>query len=379
MVLRRPWQTKEFFAAAMVPLMYCYAALCAQRRGWRNGALLVAATIASVGFTSSAAGLAPLVLIAIGAAGYLTVGRRLIWPVLVALVYPVVCLMAYRFNGASTAFGSTHVAHYKIPYDIWNWFIGTGTVGLLAGLALTTGFLGSMSRSVRTMLGAGCLVAVIALAPGVLVAGGPLLGGAPTAWRVLWVAPLPLLVAGAVSAADGLAFRLPRISARVVAPALTIALIAALAVTEKPLNAAAYTGFRSSPAWDLPPSMLRAARRLDRLAPPGSVLAGPSGVSMVIGITSPRSYSLNTRDYYGRLIFAADPRLRIHERVKLTNWLSGDPSALSPKQAAKQLHDWPVAALCLARGQATGVRARALVDAGYRAVGTDSVCAYFTQ
>ena len=32
MVLRRPWQTKEFFAAAMVPLLYCYAALGVHRR-----------------------------------------------------------------------------------------------------------------------------------------------------------------------------------------------------------------------------------------------------------------------------------------------------------------------------------------------------------
>ena len=70
----------------------------------------------------------------------------------------------------------------------------------------------------------------------------------------------------------------------------------------------------------------------------------------------------------------------MHDRATLTAWLSGRESpTLSPAAAARKLYNWPVAALCLHRDDSADVRSRALVAAGFRAKGADSLCLYFVR
>ncbi|HET7310563.1 MAG TPA: DUF6077 domain-containing protein [Mycobacteriales bacterium] len=381
MVLRRSWQTKEFFAAAMVPLIYTYAALSAHRRGWRAPALLAAATIAALGFSSSAAGLAPVALVAAGIAGYLACGKRMLAIVGAALAYPIICLAAYRLSGSSSAFSSTSVAHYKISYDIWQWFVGNGVVGFAAGLALVAGFLGARTLAGKLMLGGGSLAVMLTLAPGVLGKAGPLLGGAPTAWRVLWVAPLPLLLALVPSAVDSFGLRIGAPLTRATAPAFAAVLVVLLAVFETPLWSSRNTTFESRPRWDIAPASLSAARHLVRLAPDDAVVAGPTQVSLAAGLTTTRVHPLDARTYYGHLISArAGSSFRMKQRELLTMWLGGAGSRLQPDAAATELRTWPVAAVCLSRSMVHSRRlhrSTALQSAGYTRVGADRSCIYF--
>jgi hypothetical protein len=379
MVVLRSWQTKELFAGAIVPLLYAYAAMAARSGGRRAAALLVAATVAGVGFTSSAAALAPVVLVTCGVAGYLACGRRAVWPVLAALLYPLVTLIAYRANSADV-FTSTDTPHFKIPYDMWQWFVGDGVLGFVAAAALLVGFLGVGGYVGRLMLGAGSLVVLIALAPRLLAVAGPVLGGAPTAWRALWVAPLPLLAVGAASALDPVAVHLGASARRYAALAVAAVVVVAMAVAETPMTSARQATFSGDPQWDVNPSALAAARRLTDLVPRGAVVAGPPAVATAVALSTTKVLSLDARSYYKHLAAIAGPGLRMTERIALTNWLGGTGVRLTPDQAASLLRAWPVSAVCLARATAADRRAKrvqALQAAGFAAAGSDRACLYF--
>lgn len=380
LVVLRSWQTKVVFAGAIVPLLYAYAAMSARGSGRRPAVLLVAATIASVGFTSSAAALAPAVLIACGVAGYLAAGRRAVWPVLAALVYPVITLIAYRAN-STDVFSSTDTPHFRIPYDMWQWFVGDGVLGFVAAAALLVGFLGVGTYVGRLMLGGGSLAVLIALAPGLLSAAGPLLGGAPTAWRALWVAPLPLLAVGAASAVDPVAARVGAVATRYAAVAVAAVLVVVMVVVETPITSARHTVFSADPQWDVNRSALAAARRLVDVAPEGSVVAGPAGVATAVAQITTKVESLDARSYYRNLASLAGPPLRMGDRIMLTGWLGGAGVPLTPDQGASLLRSWPVSALCLAQATAPDRRAKrahALQAAGYTPAGSDRHCLYFT-
>ena len=378
MVLRRPWQTKEMFASVMVVLLYGYALEFGRSRTVRAAALVPLAVVCSLGLTSSAAALAPAVVILVGVAGYLCWGHRFLPPFLVALVYPVICLLAYRSSGSSSAFSSTRQAAYHVPYDLWHWFLGAGLVGALVGLALTVGYLGSGWRPARLAMLAGALTVLVALSPHVLDVAGPSLGGAPTAWRVTWVAPLLLLVAGVVPAVGAVTGALGRLVPGRALTALAAAAVVALAVFGTAVSSSTSTHWSARPHFDLGPEAAAAAD-LVRLAGPGGTVAGPEPVDLAVALTSTRDVlALDPRTYYGQLIAKrARGAMKMKRRVQLTLWLTGGIGGLPAQVEATRLAQWPVSAVCVNRGMSAGQEAAVVVAlgrVGYRPAGRDRFC-----
>jgi hypothetical protein len=378
MVLRRPWQTKEMFAAVMVPLLYGYALEFGRTRRVGAAALAPLAVVCSVGLTSSAAALAPAVVVVLAVTGYLCWGSRFLAPLAVALVYPLICLFAYRQGGSSSAFSSTTRAAYHVPYDLWHWFLGAGLVGVLVGLALSAGYLGSGWRPARLALLGGALAVLVALSPRVLDAAGPLLGGAPTAWRMTWVAPLLLLVAGVVPAVGAVAVvagrRLPGRALTVVAAVV----VAALAALGTPVSSSTDTHWSARPRFDLGPEAAAAAD-LVRLARNRGTVAGPEPVNLAVAVAHAGDVlALDPRSYYGQLLAKrAHGAMKMRRRVQLTLWLTGGIGGLPNRVQAARLAQWPVTAVCVNRAMPVEEAAAvvtALRRAGYRSAGSDRFC-----
>ena len=378
MVLRRPWQTKEIYAAALIPLMYVYAVEFGRSRRLRPAALLVAASIAAVGLTSTAAGVSPIVLLVIAASGFVVYGPWFLLPVVPAILYPIGCLGVYRLAGESAAVSST-AAFYKVSFTVWQWFVGMGLVGVVAALAVTVGFVGIRSRFVRLCTAVGGLVFMVLMTPGALRTLGRLMGGGPT-WRIMWVLPLPLAVAALPSMLERALPLSQAYVAKSVAFAVSLAGVIALIVVGTPVTQANAVTTSFSPAWDIAPADLVAARRLIALSPPGATVAGPEMVNRAVAIITTSRLALDPNSYYGSLIATRSPaEFRMPERRKLTGWLAGHLS-LDEVEAAQRLRQWPVRAVCLrprVRPDAAAAAADAFRAAGYVPAGSSAECRFF--
>jgi hypothetical protein len=378
MVLRRPWQTKEIYAAALIPLMYVYAVEFGRTRRLRPASLLIASSIAAVGLTSTAAGVSPIVLLVIAICGFVVYGAWFLVPLVPAMLYPIACLGVYRLAGSSAAVSST-AAFYKVSFTVWQWFVGIGLVGFIAALAVTVGFAGVPSRFVRSVMAMGGLVFMMLMTPGALRTLGRLMGGGPT-WRIMWVLPLPLAVAALPSMIERVLPIGRAYVARSVAVAVSVAGVVALIAVGTPIIHANSVTESFSPSWDIAPRDLVAARRLIALTPPGATVAGPEFVNRAVAIITTSRLALDPNSYYGSLIATRSPaQFRMPERRKLTNWLGGH-LPLDELEAAQRLRQWPVRAVCLStrlRQDAAAAAADAFRSVGYVRAGGSAECSFF--
>lgn len=378
MVLRRPWQTKEIYAAALIPLMYVYAVEFGRSRRLPPAVLLVASSVAAVGLTSTAAGVSPIVLLVIAASGFVVYGPWFLLPVVPAMLYPIGCLGVYRLAGSSAAVSST-AAFYKVSFTVWQWFVGIGLVGVVAALAVTVGFVGIRARFMRLCTAIGGLVFMVLMTPGALRTLGRLMGGGPT-WRIMWVLPLPLAVAALPSTFERVLPIGQAYVAKTVAFAVSLAGVIALVVVGTPLTQANAVTTSFSPAWDIARGDLVAARRLIALSPPGATVAGPELVNRAVAIITTSRLALDPNSYYGSLIATRSTAdFRMPERRKLTGWLAGHLQ-LDQVQAAQRLRQWPVRAVCLStrvRPGPAAVAVDAFRAAGYVTAGRSAECRFF--
>jgi hypothetical protein len=346
--LTRMWQGKVAFASWLVPTLYMLMTRWLGDRDARTGVLLVAAGVASLGLTSSAAFVVPLV--AATAVPALVSARD--WsavPVLAATVgFPF--LVAF---GVSRNFPVGN--RFPFPGFPTEWYyhavLGASAVAIAgaAGIWLAPWF--ARRGPPAAVVTGVALVAAVLLAPGVLhvlndVSG---LSGSRALRRTLWVIPFPAGV-GLLAAApyDALARR-AGLRGRVpwAAPVAGAAAIAALLVAfGHPLwlSHKGQSEWVSRPTWKTSQPKLRAARAILRRYDGSGPILAERRVMKAIALVTVEPKAVNARSWYARQ--TDEPPARTAARIALTRFLMGD-EPLSPRRLKLDLADLGVGLICV--------------------------------
>ncbi|TYB41803.1 DUF6077 domain-containing protein [Actinomadura chibensis] len=296
--LLRMWQGKAVLVSALIPLTFCYLTRWAERRTRGDLALLAAAGVSAVGLTSSAAFIAPLVVLA-AAVPLVASGRvRTGVAACVALVYPVGSGLAVKFlHGETTVVGAVHDAPAS-----YRWVLLEATLGVLGGCALWLSPW-TARRGVPALVCAGTAAGLsVLIVPGLLEAAADASGAGQVLWRTMWLVPAPALVGLLASVRPpgaAVPAGLPG-SARVLAAGVPAAALAtALIVGGTPLwSQESHSVVESRPSWKVPEGTLGPARRAIALAGDGGLVLMPSTYMRVVPLLTTRTHAVDPNDHY---------------------------------------------------------------------------------
>ncbi len=396
--LARSWQGKVILVFLIVPVLWHYALAWSRDRSPSAAVGLVAANVAAVGLTSTGLVVAPAVsVLGVLAGDPRRVARSL--PVLgAALLYPLGALLLGSDTGlvlgasvAELASGSI-VGRAASPEGgpisegaSFSWYLVLGS-GIPMGVAAAS-ILGSWATVRDAAARRALLLAPIAVLPFF----GPGLhrlfltefSADAVYWRVLWIAPVPVMVGLAVT--SGLRWVLTRSGSERTAVRWT----AAVAL---PLVVATGLWFRGAPVlvetnldlwvfdWDVDPARRAAAQRAIDLSEPGDVVAAPVAVGQPMPLLSVDVRPVNPED---RFTFGghATPAFDAPGRALVSRTLE---SGLAPGTAGAfraALDDLSVDTVCLTpRLLVVGDPVEAeLADAGFVVVETTPTCVYWRR
>lgn len=389
----RAWQGKAIFLLVVVPLLWAYALAWARDHDRRSLAGLVAANVAAVGLTSTALFVAPAVTLLAVAAG--TVGSRGPGRVLLgaaSAAYPLAAgvLVAIGDAGAGGAVRLLAAGlHTQAgvpaplggvgglgPADPWYAVLGRGVPMFVATAAVLLAWLTIRDRSARVALLLAPLAVVgIASAPGTLRVLGEAMGARSILWRVVWIVPVPAVVALMVTAPAQWVERRWR-------PAATAALVGVLAGALLLWGVPVWSGRNGTtvarPAWDVAPAARAAAAGIVTLAEPGDVVAAPVAVGEAMAVMSVdvRAVDPRTRDVVMR---RKVPGFHAEERLFLA---SGVEVGIEDGQVGEfiaALDILGVGAAC-SRPVLDGTPVeQALTKAGFTEVARDDQCVYWRR
>ncbi|MBG6089261.1 DUF6077 domain-containing protein [Actinomadura viridis] len=374
----RMWQGKAVLVSAMVPLLYVYLTRWAERRTRGALLLLAAAGVASVGLSSSAALVVPLVTVA--AAGPLILSGR------VRTGLGACAAMAYPL-GAGAAVALLHedtsvIGAFVDAPDSFSWVLLSGVLGVLTGCALWLAPL-TARRGVPSLIVAGtAAVATLLLVPGVLRLIGDVTGAGQVMWRTMWVVPAPVLVGLLVTIRPPARFPALRVAGRavpvtVVPVTVAAALCAVLVAGGTPVwSAENGSTVADRPSWKYSQRELATARAVlreaGRRAPGNSAENGgkngalvlmPQAYMRAVPLLTTRDHAVNPNSHYLRLLPAS--RTFIDDRLLLTALVT--PSGAPDPDAARvrdALGRTGVTAACARRSDRRELRL--LESAGYR-------------
>jgi hypothetical protein len=345
--LARIWEGKVAFVAWMVMTLYVYLTRWLGKRDALTAVLIAAGGVSSIGMTSSASFVAPLLF---GTAAVPLLARR-DWRGL-----PVVA------TAAAFPFVVGFVATQKYP--LWEDFRG-GVFGsswyfhdmfgpgLLAGLGLVAvwaaPYLARSGPPARLATGV-AIVTVLLLAPGVLRTVSDLADLTGTLRRTMWIVPLPALV-GLLAAVplQGLAQRVvgarPARVAAVAAAAVTLVLAGSIVAFGQPLweTAKGQSYWVSRPRWKTSQARLADARAiLARYEGTGAVLA-EERVMFALALETANPKAVNARKWYALL--TPEPPGRIDDRLNLTAFVEGK-APMPPDELRRALTELEVGVVC---------------------------------
>lgn len=364
----RIWQGKVIAVAVLMPLLWAWLTDAHEARtptARRNAVLLLlAGGIAFFGLTPTAVVWAPLMLaVALVAAAAL----RSPWLALggVALaVGPVLSGLAVIRFSVEEVGGTDPVA---LPArESFVRILGETTpmvaLGLLAlGLAVVLARRGAPAA----LAGASALGSVLVFAPGVLELANTVTGSGPILWRMLYVAPIPVLV-GLLLAAPVPALGPARAQvARAVPVAVGVLAVALLALGARPIWA--HTGhggpvtLRSSPQWKLDTEALRDVRVLADQGIRGTVLLPPRRMKVLTMYTTD-AFPVVPREWFIQNM--REPREVNRGRRVLYRLASGDTPLPPRRESLAALEALDVTLACV--GPSPGERK---VLRTYRAAG----------
>ncbi|MCW2767105.1 MAG: hypothetical protein JWO11_3064 [Nocardioides sp.] len=299
----RIWQGKVIAVAVLMPIIWSYLVDVQEsrtpRERWRATALLFAAGIAFFGLTPTAVIWAPLMV-----AGVLAVAVLLrSWPLAVGAaalaVGPIVSGVAVMVF--SNEVGGTDPAA-PTAWDSFDLVLGSSTPMIalaIVGLGLSALL---VRRGAPAMLaGVSALCAVLVFAPGVLDAVNAVTGSGPIVWRMLYVAPIPVLVGLLLAAGiDRSPKRFPFAPA-VVSVAAAACLVVGLAWGGNPIWS--HTGhggpvsITARPQWKVDLDALADVRLLVDRGIEGEVLLPPRRMK-VLTVYSTQAFPVVARDWF---------------------------------------------------------------------------------
>jgi hypothetical protein len=391
----RAWQGKVLFLIVVVPLLWHYGLRWARDGNRRDLGLLLAANVAGIGLTTTAAWVAPSVTVIVVIAGSWAVGmwRRLL-PGLAAALPPLLAAGAFAILprqepsvadrvADAAGFGFAWIPPWFTlsggidPGEEWHFVFDSGVALLIPVAAVLTAWAFVTDRAARMALALAPLVLFgIFYGPGTFDAIADVSGVETILWRSAWVLPVPAAVGLALTAP----LLLPASRRRwLLAGAVPAVVLVAMAVGSTWVLDSDNRGMRvGSIGWDVHPSDRAAADRLIALSEPGDVILAPEGIGGAIAVQTTRVRAVNPRSQYmtGRHVvpeFMADERRFTSEAVVL---------GLAPDEA-DEFHD-AVAALevdtaCVSADLDDSGIDGALADLGFAPVDADNRCVYWRR
>jgi hypothetical protein len=384
--IMRLWSGKIVLVAVVLPLMIAYAIrwLGSGRRD--HALMLFLAGLCAIGASNSSSFLVPLCCVAFCVAGLVHgVWRRAL--VCLLPVVPAVAAGAVAFvsdhsravHSVSAPPNNGPVAGAPVPLTLLEQFAGNGGHLLLVALALAIGWAGLRTRVARLTVVSMVLVFAVTLqAPVQSVLSS--FGLRPVYWRMWFLVPMPLLVAGLVGGAAWLAGaghegsracrRRPRLRLVVQSQlaAVAAALLVLVAIIPGGTPASSLTNDAFLVHWGQMksyPLNVDQARHLLTHAHQGDVVLAPIRMSRSARMLDTRVLMLVPRGNYVGTQYLGQPGFHADARLRLQNW-AGRRQSLSTEQLGKDLKRLRVAMVCMvpaAIPQLNQARAVGYVDA----------------
>lgn len=335
----RIWQGKALLVALVLPLVLIFGARLIRRGTPLHHLLFGSALVASVGMSNTAVFLVPVLVagLVLGAAAVHEVRgalRLVLWVAYPAAVALVTLLLAPASASASQLGAEGFAVRASRAADPLLTVPGRDGIFVVTALAIGVGALGLRERTLRTAALGAIVTGGIALLPPVrnlLEAAGL----ASVLWRMWWVLPIPLLVAGLVGAAAG---RVPLGRRALVAAPVALAVALVPLVGGKWVGSPANARVVKPTTWKVPPGALEEARFVETISEPGDTVLVPWDTSRVLAaltvdvqpVSARRSY---LRTYVGTPGALAGSREELQEFVDEetpdTNTIGDELAALS--------------------------------------------------
>lgn len=334
----RIWQGKVIAVAMLMPLIWAWLtdlaeARTAAERRWLV-LLLLAAGITFYGLTPTAVVWAPVMFGAVVLAALALRSKPLVVGGLAMLVGPVL-------SGLAVIVFSTDVGgEDPVALSAWASFVRIlGEQRAMVALSLVACALAVLLArrgAPSALAGASVIAAIVSFAPGVLPLLNAATGSGPILWRLLYVAPIPVLVGlmlsvplpSEVRVPRGLAARLPSADLLVKAGAGVCVAIVVLGFVLGGRPIWKFTGhggpvtLTSSPRWKLDLPALRDVEQVIDSGAEGNVLLPPRRMK-VLTMYSTDAFPLVPRDWFVRNI--KEPRKQKQARKLLYDVAAAKP------------------------------------------------------
>ena len=370
----RMWQGKVMAVTILMPLLWAWLTEAAEedrspaeRR--RALLLLLAGGVAFFGLTPTAVVWAPLMCGAALLAAVLVRSRALAVGGLLMLVGPLVSglavvLFSSDVGGEQPVALSSRDSFVRVLGET-DPMVALGLLGLcLAPVVARRG-------PAAALAGASALASVLVFAPGVLPLVNTVTGSGPILWRMLYVAPVPVLVgllaAYAVAGVRDTTVAGRSLVRRSAALGVAVVVLAGLVVGGRPVWSSTGHGgpvtVSAQPEWKLDLPALRDVRLLDeRGLLRGTVLLPPVRMK-VLSMYTTEAFAVVPRDWFVRNI--EEPPAARRARGLLYDVAAARPPFPAPSQVREALERLDVTVACTGRSPYLADVVRRLEAAGY--------------
>ncbi|MEE2673859.1 MAG: DUF6077 domain-containing protein [Myxococcota bacterium] len=335
--LVRLHQGKALLLTLLLPLTIAYALEFAHRGGARSWLRLAAVQIAAVGVSASSLWLAPAVSATALLAGVRSLREAASRTRLAAGVgaSAYVLALALALRGATTAaFANAPIqspelelSSLKLVTQALRTVIGPGLPGGFALFAALGAWAFAERPVTRRLCAFSAATTVLLWNPFAASFIAAHLTSAPTYWRILWLLPIPTMIAIVLTAPieRGLS---AKPAAAIVTAAAILLFGASVVFTPKALAPSAANQVRiAAPGWKVPPSEFDAARTIAEAGSAADWALAPRLVAPWVPIFPDYPALLVVRVEYLPVLHTALGPEELTRRMRLMRLVSGDPRA----------------------------------------------------
>ncbi|HEY3528448.1 MAG TPA: DUF6077 domain-containing protein [Nocardioides sp.] len=364
--LTRLWQGKVILLCLVVPLLLVHALRYVERPTRSRLPALALTGVASVGLSTTAMFLTPLIALAAMAPLLPRARGRALAGFAAMAGYPLGAVVVTLVLGGRSAddFGDRRLYRFDASW-IGHLIFLTGFLALAAVLAVLLGSLLVPHPAARVTTGVLVLCTGIVLVPGITRAMYDVTGVGPTLWRVSWGATIaPLVGVAAVRAASWLHTLSARWRfGRGATPVAALAALALLVGFGHPIwshDTNAY--FREPVHWQRSYASRSVVAEILRDTRPGDVVLAPDSISVTLAVTTTSVKTVAPREYYLHYL-EHDPAFHYADRRDLWQYVN-DAVPTPPFDLRTALRRVGVDVACTAIADQR--RYDAIRNAGYR-------------
>lgn len=363
--LTRLWQGKVILLCLVVPLLLVHGLRYVERPArWRLVPLALCG-VASVGLTTTAIFLTPVIALAAMAPLVPRARGRALAGFAALAGYPLAAAVVTIALGGRSAddFEGRRLYRFDASW-IGHLVFLSGLLALVVVLATLLGALLVPHSAARVTTGVLVLGTGLVLVPGATHAAFDLTGLGPTLWRVSWASTIAALVGVAVVRA-GCWLRTVTAEQRLsrgAVPLVGVLAFVLLAVIGHPIWSSDTSTYLHTPIhWQRSYSSRSVVARILHATRPGDVVLAPDSVSITLAITTTSVKTVAPRDYYLHYL-EREPGFHYRERLALVRYVNSE----GPGDLAGLAHDLRVVRVAVACTPIEDMhRYDALAAAGY--------------